>query len=288
MSDTMEAPGETYALMARAMALLDAAQARRDTLSLEDLARALGLSPSHFQRAFSRWVGVSPKRYSQYLQLDHAKALLRDHSVLATSLALGLSGPGRLHDLFLRWEAMAPGEFARDGAGLEMVWGRFESPFGGVVAAGTARGLAGLAFAAELGPEGALFDLQRRWPAAQWREAPETLENWVQAAFARRGEVPLAVTGGPFDLQVWRALIAIPEGSVATYSHIAEAIGKPNAVRAVGSAVGRNPIAWLIPCHRALRRDGALGGYHWGLPLKRGLLAWESARRDSAAAPADA
>lgn len=274
----------TFALMQEAMALLDAAQARRDSLSLEELAGALGLSPSHFQRTFSRWVGVSPKRYLQYLQLDHAKALLKDHSVLDTTLALGLSSPSRLHDLFLRWEAMAPGAAAQGGAGLTIAWGTFESPFGPVVAAGTSQGLCGLAFTAELGEQGARFDLKRRWPEATWEERPEALKSWVDSAFARRGEVPLAVAGGPFDLKVWQALIAIPEGSVATYSHIAEAIGNPKAVRAVGSAVGRNPLAWLIPCHRVLRRDGALGGYHWGLPVKRGLLAWESARRDSAAA----
>jgi AraC family transcriptional regulator of adaptative response/methylated-DNA-[protein]-cysteine methyltransferase len=279
----------TFALMQEAMALLDAAQARRDSLSLEELAGALGLSPSHFQRTFSRWVGVSPKRYLQYLQLDHAKALLKDHSVLDTTLALGLSSPSRLHDLFLRWEAMAPGAAAQGGAGLTIAWGTFESPFGPVVAAGTSQGLCGLAFTAELGEQGARFDLKRRWPEATWEERPEALRSWVDNAFARRGAVPLAVAGGPFDLKVWQALIAIPEGSVATYSHIAEAIGNPKAVRAVGSAVGRNPLAWLIPCHRVLRRDGALGGYHWGLPVKRGLLAWESARRDSAAsAPQEA
>ena len=276
----------TFALMQEAMALLDAAQARRDSLSLEELAGALGLSPSHFQRTFSRWVGVSPKRYLQYLQLDHAKALLKDHSVLDTTLALGLSSPSRLHDLFLRWEAMAPGAAAQGGAGLTIAWGTFESPFGPVVAAGTSQGLCGLAFTAELGEQGARFDLKRRWPEATWEERPEALRSWVDNAFARRGAVPLAVAGGPFDLKVWQALIAIPEGAVATYSHIAEAIGNPKAVRAVGSAVGRNPLAWLIPCHRVLRRDGALGGYHWGLPVKRGLLAWESARRDSAAAAA--
>lgn len=274
----------TFALMQEAMALLDAAQARRDSLSLEELAGALGLSPSHFQRTFSRWVGVSPKRYLQYLQLDHAKALLKDHSVLDTTLALGLSSPSRLHDLFLRWEAMAPGAAAQGGAGLTIAWGTFESPFGPVVAAGTSQGLCGLAFTAELGEQGARFDLKRRWPEATWEERPDALRSWVDNAFARRGAVPLAVAGGPFDLKVWQALIAIPEGAVATYSHIAEAIGNPKAVRAVGSAVGRNPLAWLIPCHRVLRRDGALGGYHWGLPVKRGLLAWESARRDSAAA----
>ncbi|MEC8021976.1 MAG: methylated-DNA--[protein]-cysteine S-methyltransferase [Pseudomonadota bacterium] len=274
----------TFALMQEAMALLDAAQARRDSLTLEELAGALGLSPSHFQRTFSRWVGVSPKRYLQYLQLDHAKALLKDHSVLDTTLALGLSSPSRLHDLFLRWEAMAPGAAARGGAGLSIAWGTFESPFGPVVAAGTGQGLCGLAFAAELGDQGARFDLKRRWPDATWEERPEALKSWVENAFGKLGDVPLAVAGGPFDLKVWKALIAIPEGAVATYSHIAEAIGNPKAVRAVGSAVGRNPLAWLIPCHRVLRRDGALGGYHWGLPVKRGLLAWESARRDGAAA----
>lgn len=268
-----------YRVIARALREIDAGGAG---LTLDDLAGRMGMSVAHFQRLFSQWVGVSPKRYQQYLTLDHAKRLLAErHSVLETTLATGLSGGGRLHDLFLRWEAMTPGEFGRAGEGLTVRHGWFDSPFGPALVMGTDRGICGIGFAAEQGEDAVMQDLTGRWPAAQFIEDPETLRPWANAAFGDTGEAALVLIGAPFQIKVWEALLNVPSGHVTTYSDIAEAIGHPAAVRAVGTAVGRNPISYLIPCHRALRKSGALAGYHWGLPVKRAILAWEAARRDS-------
>jgi len=266
--------------MRRAIAAIDAAGDA--PLSLGDLAAEMNMSPAHFQRLFSTWVGVSPKRYQQYLALGHAKALLRKRfTTLETAQNVGLSGSGRLHDLFVKWEAMSPGDFARDGAGLSIRWGWFESPFGPALVMGTDRGICGLAFAAETGADATMADLRSRWPEADFVEDPDHLRAWASAALGMSGETQLHMIGAPFQLKVWEALLTIPSGHVTTYSEIAQAIGNPRAVRAVGTAVGRNPVSWLIPCHRALRKSGALGGYHWGLPVKRAMLAWESARIDA-------
>ncbi|MFO1143751.1 MAG: bifunctional helix-turn-helix domain-containing protein/methylated-DNA--[protein]-cysteine S-methyltransferase [Amaricoccus sp.] len=271
-----------YAVIGRA---IDAIAARApEQASLDEVAASVGLSPAHFQRVFSQWVGVSPKRYQQYLALDHAKRLLAErHSVLEVAHESGLSGASRLHDLFLRWEAMSPGEFARAGEGLDIAWGWFDTPFGPALAMGTARGLCGLAFAAETGREAAMADLTARWPRAGFVEAPERLGGWVAAAFGGGGEARLHLIGAPFQIKVWEALLQVPSGHVTTYSDIATAIGHATAMRAVGTAVGRNPVSWVIPCHRALRKAGGLGGYHWGLGVKRAMLAWESARLEGAA-----
>jgi AraC family transcriptional regulator of adaptative response/methylated-DNA-[protein]-cysteine methyltransferase len=253
-------------------------------LSLEALAGEVGLSPAHFQRLFSAWVGVSPKRYQQYLALDHARALLASHfTTLETADTVGLSGAGRLHDLFLRWEAMSPGEFARQGEGITIRWGWFDSPFGLALVMATERGICGLAFAEETGAEATMSDMISRWPKADFVEDPMSMRDEVRAAFDQKGEARLHMIGAPFQIKVWEALITIPTGHVTTYSEIAGAVGHPKAARAVGSAVGRNPVSWLIPCHRALRKSGELGGYHWGLPVKRALLAWEAARAESGA-----
>ncbi|MCA3506159.1 MAG: methylated-DNA--[protein]-cysteine S-methyltransferase [Rhodobacter sp.] len=272
-----------YAVIARALRLIDDGG---PALTLDDLASRIGMSTAHFQRVFSLWVGVSPKRYQQYLTLDHARRLLAErHSVLDTSLAAGLSGGGRLHDLFLRWEAMTPGDFARGGAGLQIFWGRFDSPFGPALVMGTGKGICGIAFTAETGEAGAMADLRGRWPKADFVEAPLRLHDWVRGAFGQAGAAqptPLYLIGAPFQIKVWEALLRIPSGQVTTYSDLATAVGHPRAVRAVGTAVGRNPVSWLIPCHRALRKSGGLGGYHWGLPVKRAMLAWEAARSDAA------
>jgi len=269
-----------YGVIARALAEIDAAG---PALTLEALSARMGMSPAHFQRVFSAWVGVSPKRYQQYLTLDHAKTLLDERfTVLDTALTTGLSGPSRLHDLFLTWEAMSPGDYARGGAGLTINWGWFDTAFGPSIVMGTARGICGMGFAADMGTEAALADLTRRWPQAEFVEDPARLRPWVQAALG--GQVaPLHLIGAPFQIKVWEALLRIPSGQVTTYSEIAGAVGHPKAVRAVGTAVGRNPISLLIPCHRALRKSGGLGGYHWGLPVKRAILAWEAARKDAAA-----
>lgn len=269
-----------YRVIARALSRIDAEGGQ--PLALGTLAADLGMSPAHFQKVFSAWVGVSPKRYQQYLSLDLARSLLARRLPLdAVADHAGLSGASRLHDLFLRWEAMSPGDYARAGAGLTIRWGWFESPFGPVLAMGTDRGLCGMAFAADLGAEVVMADLAGRWPAAHLVEDRAAIEPWVSAALGQRGNTALHLIGAPFQIKVWEALLQIPSGQVTTYSDIAGAIGRPRAVRAVGTAVGRNPVAWLIPCHRALRKSGGLGGYHWGLPVKRAMLAWEAARAEA-------
>ena len=276
-----EAQPYHYAVIGRA---IDHIAARApEQASLDEVAAGVGMSPAHFQRVFSQWVGVSPKRYQQYLTLDHARRLLAErHSLLETAYASGLSGSSRLHDLFLRWEAMSPGEYARAGEGLEIAWGWFDTPFGPALAMATDRGLCGLAFAAETGRAAAMADLRGRWPRARYVEAPERLAPWIAAAFGAGGEARLHLIGAPFQIKVWEALLQVPSGHVTTYSDIAGAVGHPKAMRAVGTAVGRNPVSWLIPCHRALRKAGGLGGYHWGLGVKRAMLAWESARIEAA------
>ncbi|MEO1001447.1 MAG: bifunctional helix-turn-helix domain-containing protein/methylated-DNA--[protein]-cysteine S-methyltransferase [Pseudomonadota bacterium] len=269
-----------YDLMAAAIRIVEAAEPGE--IDLETLAERIGMSPAHFQKVFSQWVGVSPKRYHQYLTLGHAKRLLQDRfTVLDATHEAGLSSPGRLHDLFVRWEAMSPGDYARRGAGLTLRWGCFASPFGEVLAVASDRGLCGLAFTAETGREAAMADMRSRWPEATYVEDEATLAPLVAAAWGGAGEARLHLIGAPFQIKVWEALLQIPSGHVTSYSEIARAIGHPKAVRAVGTAVGRNPISFLIPCHRALRKSGALGGYHWGLPVKRALLAREAARQEA-------
>lgn len=270
-----------YDLIARALAFIDETDGKQP--SLDAIAAATGLSPAHFQRIFSQWVGVSPKRYQQYLMLDHAKDLLNNRfTLLDTAHETGLSGSSRLHDLFLKWEAMSPGEYAAKGRGLSIHFGWFDSPFGEMLVMGTGRGLCGIAFTAECNRAEAMIDMTARWPDAEYIEDPAKLQNWVDAALGNGADAKLHLIGAPFQIKVWQALLAIPSGHVTTYSEIAQSIGHPKAVRAVGTAVGRNPVSWLIPCHRALRKSGGLGGYHWGLPVKRALLAWESARLDAA------
>jgi len=275
--------GYHYGVIRRAIDLIDRAE---DPMQLEQIAGEMGMSAAHFQRLFSRWVGVSPKRYQQYLMLGHAKTLMRERfTTLDTAHSLGLSGTGRLHDLFLRWESMSPGEFARKGADLMIYWGWFDSPFGLALVMGTDKGICGLALAAEIGEDAAMQDLTDRWPLATFVEDPEMLRPWVMTAFgAQDGKLdkaPLYLIGAPFQIKVWEALLSIPSGNVTTYSEIAGAVGNPKAVRAVGTAVGRNPVSWLIPCHRALRKSGELGGYHWGLPVKRAMLGYEAARAEA-------
>ena len=270
--------GYHYQLMRRAIDLIDDVEGQ--DLSLEQIAGEMRMSPAHFQRIFSRWAGVSPKRYQQWLKLDHAKGLLASrHTTLETADLVGLSGSGRLHDLFVRWEAMSPGDYAKGGEGLEILWGWFDSPFGPALVMGTERGICGIGFAAEAGAGDTMTDLLSRWPKADFVEDPTALKPMVDEAFPASGQATakLFLIGAPFQIKVWEALLHVPTGHVTTYSDIARVIGKPKAVRAVGTAVGRNPISWLIPCHRALRKSGGLGGYHWGLPVKRAMLAWEAA-----------
>ncbi|WP_172328562.1 bifunctional helix-turn-helix domain-containing protein/methylated-DNA--[protein]-cysteine S-methyltransferase [Mangrovicoccus sp. HB161399] len=279
MPDTALETDYHYGVIGRAIEEID--RAGGEVLALDDLARRMGMSPAHFQRLFSAWAGVSPKRYQQYLTLGHARRLLAErHTTLDTAHALGLSGAGRLHDLFLTWEAMSPGDYARKGEGLEIGWAWIDTPFGEALAMATARGLCGMAFSGEFGRAAAWEDMAARWPAARFAEEPARVGALARAAFEGRGG-KLHLIGAPFQIKVWEALLQIPSGHVTTYSDIARAIGHPKAVRAVGTAVGRNPVSLFIPCHRALRKSGGLGGYHWGLTVKRAILAWESARADA-------
>ena len=273
-----EDTGYHYHVIRRALDVFDQGGPH---LSLEQLAGEMGMSPAHFQRVFSNWVGVSPKKYQQYLTLEHAKSLLADQfTTLDTANAVGMSGGGRLHDLFVGWEAMTPGVFSKGGKGLRINYGWFESPFGEALVMGTARGICGMAFSDEFGRNKTFADMSARWPNASFAEQSEALEPWVQDAFHGQA-TKLHLMGAPFQMKVWEALIQIPSGKVTTYSEIAEAVGNPEAVRAVGTAVGKNPISWLIPCHRAIRKSGGLGGFHWGLPIKRAMLAFESAQAEA-------
>ena len=255
--------------------------------SLDELATALGLSPSHCQKLFTRWCGLSPKEFVQAITLDHARALLDDAaSVLETAHEVGLSGGGRLHDLFVSYEAMSPGDYKRRGEGLEINYGFHASPFGDALLMATARGVCGLAFVNEDAGEGraeALADMTNRWPKATFTEAPAATLPHAAGIFgapkpAAKAPVRLVLIGSDFEVRVWQTLLCIPMGRVVSYQHIARHLGQPTASRAVGSAVGRNPISFVVPCHRVLRGDGTLGGYHWGLTRKRALIGWETGR----------
>jgi len=270
-----------YGIVKRAIEAIDTLE--DGPVSLEALAREMQMSPAHFQRVFSKWAGVSPSRLQQYLRLGHAKAMLEaKFTTLETADTVGLSSSGRLHDLFVTWEGMSPGEFARKGAGLTISWGWFESPFGPALVMGTKKGICGMGFATQTRTQDAMDDLTKRWPNATYIEDADMLRPWVLNAFGATPEqpmtAPLYLIGAPFQIKVWEALLKVPTGHVTTYSEIAKTVGSPKAVRAVGTAVGRNPISWLIPCHRALRKSGGLGGYHWGLPRKRAMLAYETAQ----------
>lgn len=260
----------------------------RSQPSLSDVAGGIGLSEYHFQRVFTRWVGISPKRFLQYVTKEHARYLLDNAvPVMEAAYEAGLSGPGRLHDLFVNFEAATPGEYKQQGLGLVIRYGFQPTPFGTCLLALTERGLCGLAFA-PAGRETAVFaDLQRRWRRATWVQDEPAVAPLVDRIFPGIGvqtshePLSLYVGGTNFQVKVWEALLRIPPGSVTTYQNIAASIGMPGAVRAVGQAVGANPIAFLIPCHRVIRKLGVLGGYHWGLARKQAILGWEQARRES-------
>jgi AraC family transcriptional regulator of adaptative response/methylated-DNA-[protein]-cysteine methyltransferase len=251
--------------------------------TLNDVATHLELSAAHFQRLFSRWAGVTPKKYLQILTVEHAKQLLSESKpLLAVSDEVGLSSGSRLYDHFVQLEAATPGEYKTGGAGLSIDYGVHSSPFGDIFVAATARGICKLSFLDQTDLTADITDLQRRWPNALLRHnAPASLKI-IDRIFSGTGPVdrPLSlhVCGTNFQVNVWRALMQIPAGTLRSYSHIAKAVGKPMAARAVGSAIGSNPIAFFIPCHRVLQQSGNIGGYHWGLTRKHLIHAWESAR----------
>jgi AraC family transcriptional regulator of adaptative response/methylated-DNA-[protein]-cysteine methyltransferase len=260
----------------------------RDQPSLETLAEAVGDTPNGLQKLFTRWAGLSPKGFLQAVTLDHARRLLdAGLSVLDTTYEVGMSGPGRLHDLFVTHEAMSPGDYKTRGAGLTIRYGFHLSPFGVALIMVTDRGLAGLAFN-DAGEERAAFaDMSSRWPNATFVEDMSATAPYAARIFDpqkwRSGQ-PLRVVmiGTDFQLRVWEALLRIPMGKACTYSAIAENIGQPAASRAVGAAVGANPLSFVVPCHRALGKSGALTGYHWGLTRKRAILGWEAGQLSAA------
>lgn len=256
----------------------------RDQPSLERIASEAGTEPARLQKIFRRWAGITPKQFVQAITLDHARNLLSgEASVLDTAYEVGLSGPGRLHDLFVTHEAMTPGDFRARGAGLVIDWGFHPSPFGHALVMATDRGLAGLAFADDpSGFEAALADMTRRWPRAEYREnlkATGPLARRIFDPSRWREEEPLRIVliGTDFEVRVWETLLRIPFARAATYSQIATRVCSPKAARAVGAAVGKNPLSFVVPCHRVLGANGALTGYHWGLTRKRAMLGWEQA-----------
>lgn len=279
------AAARDYDLVRRAIAFLSAKWEEQP--SLERLAAHLGLSPAHTQRLFKRWCGLSPKEFVQAVTIDHARNLLSGSaSVLDAAHEVGLSGGGRLHDLFIDHEAMTPGDFKRRGEGLDIAYGFHDTPFGEALILATDRGVAGLAFVDEDKGQSraeALADMTSRWPRAQFVEAPErtaahATRIFNPAKWSAEQPVRLVLIGTDFEIRVWQALLRIPMGRAVTYADIARHLGHPTASRAVGSAVGRNPISFVVPCHRVLRGDGQLGGYHWGLTRKRALIGWETGR----------
>ncbi|WP_246664099.1 bifunctional helix-turn-helix domain-containing protein/methylated-DNA--[protein]-cysteine S-methyltransferase [Tardiphaga sp. P9-11] len=254
----------------------------RDQPNIEAVADAASLTPDELHHLFRRWAGLTPKAFMQALTLDHAKGLLRDSaSVLDAALDSGLSGPGRLHDLFVTHEAMSPGEWKTGGAGMELRYGFHPSPFGTAIVIASDRGLAGLAFSDPGDEKSAFDDMVRRWPAATLVEDSAGTAGLAQRIFDSklwRADQPLRVVliGTDFEVRVWETLLKIPMGRAVSYSDIACKIENPKASRAVGAAVGKNPISFVVPCHRALGKSGALTGYHWGITRKQAMIGWEA------------
>ncbi len=268
-----------YARIERAIRFLDANRAAQPALA--DVAKHVGLSEAHFQKLFIRWAGISPKRFLQYRTAQVVKRLLaEDRSVLDVSYEAGLSGPGRLHDLVVNAEAATPGELQRFGAGLTVRYGFHPTVFGECLIAVTPRGICHLAFVHPVSRRDALARLRAEWPKAELVPDQDGTRSFAERAFpapgAPRSALALHVKGTNFQLKVWDALLHVGDGAVTTYGAIAQAIGSPGGSRAVGGAVGANPISYLIPCHRVIRASGELGGYAWGPDRKRVMLALES------------
>jgi AraC family transcriptional regulator, regulatory protein of adaptative response / methylated-DNA-[protein]-cysteine methyltransferase len=275
-----DSPTADYERVRRIIAFIS--ERWREQPSLEAIADHVGLSTTHVHHLFRRWAGLTPKAFLQAITLDNAKALLADSaSVLDATYEVGLSGPGRLHDLFVTHEAMTPGDFKARGASLTMRFGFHPSPFGEAILVATERGLAGLGFVDDGDRHAALEDMRRRWPKANYVEdaaATAPLARRIFDPSKWQAEQPLQVVliGTDFEVRVWETLLRIPRGRATSYSDIAMRIGKPAACRAVGAAVGKNPISFVVPCHRVLGRSGALTGYHWGLTRKQAILGWEA------------
>ena len=259
----------------------------QDQPSLEEIAKVSGLSEYHFQRVFQRWAGISPKRFLQFLTKEYAKQLLTTSSLLEASYDAGLSGPGRLHDLFIHCEAMSPGEYKEKGKGLMIEYGFHPSPFGDCFLAVTNRGICSLLFCNKSDRKNVLEAFRKEWENAQFNHNQKITKTFVEDIFlpkrskTKNHPLKLFCRGTNFQIKVWEALLKIKPGSVATYKMLAQSIDSPLASRAVGNAVGSNPIAYLIPCHRVIRGMGYLGGYRWGVSRKRSMLAKEASVKES-------
>ncbi len=259
-----------------------------DQPSLDEVADVAGQSPFHFQRSFKRRVGISPKRFGQYLTVNHAKQLLDSRaSVLDAALDSGLSGPSRLHDLFIACEAMTPGEYKEKGPSLLIRWGLHDAPLGRALIGATDRGICWLGFVENGDEDATIAAFKQDWGLARLVRDDEATRPLAEAAFATNDNakepLTLVLRGTNFQVKVWEALLRVPQGAVTSYGDLASWIGQPTASRAVGSAVGNNPIAYLIPCHRVIRNSGAIHNYRWGPVRKRALLAWEAALADGVA-----
>ncbi len=276
----IDTPRKDYDMVRRSLAFMT--ENWRDQPSLETIAEKSGVSPHHMQRVFTRWAGLSPKAFLQAVTIDHARELLRDSaSILDTAYEVGLSGPGRLHDLFVTHEGMSPGIYKARGKGLTIRYGFHDSPFGLALVMTTDLGLCGLAFADAGEEKSALADMMSRWPEADYAEDDRATAPVARRIFeteAWQPDQPLRVVfiGTDFEIRVWETLMRIPLGRATTYSDIAAHLGKPSAARAVGTAVGKNPVSFVVPCHRVLGKSGGLCGYHWGLTRKRAILGWEA------------
>ena len=279
---TRQQLAEDYQLVERALAYLE--NHYQDQPSLEQIAAQVGLSEYYFQRVFTRWVGISPKRFLQFLTKEHARQLLdRSSSILDATYRSGLSSPGRLHDLFVTMEAVTPGEYKLHGSGVTISYGFHPSPFGECLLALTGRGICGLAFVTHGDRQEPLNELRRRWSLADLQEDADETLPWVDKIFpmaeeATQEPLRLYLNGTNFQIKVWEALLRIPAGNLVTYQEIATYLGDSNAARAVGHAIGLNPIAFVIPCHRVIRKMGVFGGYHYGATRKKAILGWEMAR----------
>ncbi len=277
-----EAALRDYDSVRRAIAFIS--EHWRGQPTIEEMAEAVSVTPDELHHLFRRWAGLTPKVFMQALTLDNAKRLLRDSaSVLDAAYDSGLSGPGRLHDLFVTHEAMSPGEWKKGGAGMRLQYGFHPSPFGAAIIIASERGLAGLAFADEGDEQSALADMQGRWPLASYvqdQALTATLAARIFDSARWCADEPLRVVliGTDFEVRVWETLLNIPMGCATTYSDVANKISAPKASRAVGAAVGKNPISFVVPCHRVLGKSGALTGYHWGITRKRAMLGWETGR----------
>jgi AraC family transcriptional regulator of adaptative response/methylated-DNA-[protein]-cysteine methyltransferase len=271
---------DNYQLVARTLKWV--ASHRQEQPDLEQLSREMGLSPHHLQRTFQEWAGVSPKQFLKSLTRREARErLISGNSVLETALDTGLSGPGRLHDLMVSTEALSPGEVRSLGKGVEIRYGSAATPFGEAVLAWTNRGINFLGFTQDTGHENVINSLKCRWIDADFVKEQHGAREQLELIFSgtRCKPIRLWLRGSPFQLKVWEALISIPEGAHATYGQIATRIGQPSASRAVGSAIGNNPVAWIIPCHRVIRQLGELGGYRWGEITKQAMIGYEAGHR---------